>query len=269
MEIIDLSQSLEEVEFDTDPKIDFIDHRKGANLLGLLSILDKSIIKTIKNLFLFILRIRKIDYRDFPEGLGLAWERFNGDSHTGTHMDAPYHFGPESAREKSKTIDKIPLKWCFSDGVVLDCSNGPEQIGETEVKIALDKIDYRLKPYDIVLIHTGASYLWKSKNYTDAHKSISAEAIRWISAQGVKIIGIDAFTIDPPFKKMFYEYFKSRDNASLWPGHIIGREIEYCHIENLTNLEALLERPFGFKVSCFPIKLYKGSAGWTRVVAIY
>jgi kynurenine formamidase len=37
-------------------------------------------------------------------------------------------------------------------------------------------------------------------------------------------------------------------------------------MEKLTNLESL--PPFGFKVSCFPVKIEKASAGWTRCVAL-
>ena len=52
----------------------------------------------------------------------------------------------------------------------------------------------------------------------------------------------------------------------IWEGHRAGREIGYCHIEKLHNLEALPAD--GFMVSCFPVKVHEGSAGWTRAVAI-
>lgn len=45
-----------------------------------------------------------------------------------------------------------------------------------------------------------------------------------------------------------------------------GREIGYDHLEKLHNLEAL--PAYGFTVSCFPVKIRKASAGWTRAVAI-
>ena len=45
-----------------------------------------------------------------------------------------------------------------------------------------------------------------------------------------------------------------------------GREIGYCHMEKLSNLDALPSS--GFKVACFPVKIEKASAGWTRAVAI-
>jgi kynurenine formamidase len=50
------------------------------------------------------------------------------------------------------------------------------------------------------------------------------------------------------------------------PADRVGREIGYCHIEKLHNLEALPAK--GFTLSCFPVKVRGGSAGWTRAVAI-
>ena len=53
----------------------------------------------------------------------------------------------------------------------------------------------------------------------------------------------------------------------IWEGHKAGRDIGYCHLEKLHNLEAL--PPTGFFISCFPHKIRGASAGWTRAVAIF
>ena len=57
-----------------------------------------------------------------------------------------------------------------------------------------------------------------------------------------------------------------KDASIIWEGHNAGRDIGYCHLEKMHNLEALPD--FGFTVSCFPHKVRGGSAGWTRAVAI-
>ena len=61
----------------------------------------------------------------------------------------------------------------------------------------------------------------------------------------------------------------SRDGRRnlLWSAHFAGIEREYCQIEKLANLDLIL-RPFGFKVSCLPIKIKDGSGGWCRAVAL-
>ena len=49
-----------------------------------------------------------------------------------------------------------------------------------------------------------------------------------------------------------------------WAAHQC--DLPYSQIERLVNLAAL--PPFGFTVSCFPLKIQGGSAGPTRAVAI-
>ena len=53
----------------------------------------------------------------------------------------------------------------------------------------------------------------------------------------------------------------------LWAAHFAGKEKEYCHIENLANLDKI-PRPYGFKVAVFPIKIEHAGGGWVRAVAI-
>ena len=65
----------------------------------------------------------------------------------------------------------------------------------------------------------------------------------------------------------------TRESAARWHGFSeemaghAGRDIGYCHLEKLHNLESLPGH--GFMVSCFPHKIKGASAGWTRAVAIF
>ena len=85
--------------------------------------------------------------------------------------------------------------------------------------------------------------------------------------KGVHVCGTDGWSWDVPLPyeaKMFQE---TGDASVLWEGHRAGADAAYCHIEKLTNLEAL---PLtGYTVCCFPIKVKAASAGWARVVAIF
>src|SRR5437773_1135830 len=56
----------------------------------------------------------------YSGGLGWAVEEVQAITHTGTHVDAPYHYGPTSEGQPARTIDQVPLEWCFAPGVVLD-----------------------------------------------------------------------------------------------------------------------------------------------------
>ena len=76
----------------------------------------------------------------------------------------------------------------------------------------------------------------------------------------------DAWSWDAPFSHTAGRYAESRDPSIIWEGHKAGRDIGYCHLEKLHNLEALPGD--GFTVCCFPVKIRGASAGWTRAVAI-
>src|SRR5262245_44967336 len=45
-------------------------------------------------------------------GLGWAVEEVRAITHTGTHVDAPFHYGPLSEGKPARTIDEVPLEWC-------------------------------------------------------------------------------------------------------------------------------------------------------------
>jgi kynurenine formamidase len=251
------------------PKIKYINHKKGAKLLILGSLLSKSsLLKTISNLIAHIFNKDKVTIYNFPSEEGLAWEHVKAGTHAGTHLDAPWHFGSSCEGKRSRTIDEIPLHWCYGYGVVLNLlhKKAGSLILVNDLKQALKSINYSISPGNIVLIMTGADKHHTQNNYLNAHPGISREATLWLLEKGVKIIGTDGWGFDRPFKKMIKDYQNTKDNRHLWPGHFAGREKEYCHIESMTNLDKL--PPTGFKVICFPVKISKASAGWVRAVAI-
>lgn len=230
-------------------------------------------VKVVHEHHLQAVEIMKIRFgcseQDLPEGLGWANDNLTVGSHAGTHLDAPWHYAPTSEGKKAKTIDKIPLDWFYHDGVVLDMRHKPRGSGVTvdDLKAALKKINYKLKPWDIVMIHTGAGKLWGKTEYFDAGCGMTRESTLWLIEQGVRVMGIDAWGWDRPFWAIKEEFARTGDRNLLWGAHFAGRDKKYCHIEKLANLDKL-PKPFGFKVACFPVKLAGGSAGWVRAVAI-
>jgi kynurenine formamidase len=228
-------------------EIEYISHEQGAEILGA----DKNLKK-----------------EDFPDGMALSHERIKITSHSGTHLDAPSHYGPVCEGTTAKTIEEVPLEWCYGDGLIIDAkSNDDGPVTKQEIINYLNTVGYKIKPGDIVLINTGADQLWGTNEYFTDFRGVTKEATDWIVKQGVKIIGIDSFGFDPPFHKMLDEFEQTNSTEVLWPAHVYGRQKEYCQIERLCNLDNI-PTPFGFKLSCFPIKVKDCGAGWTRVVAI-
>jgi len=202
-------------------------------------------------------------------GLGWSQEVVTLNTHSGTHIDAPYHYAPESGGAPAKRIDEIPLRWVMGDGVVLNMVglNIVRGIRAEDIERELARIDYSLKPYDIALIRTDAWKRFKEPGYDQKHVGLREDATRYLVERGVKLIGIDAWGFDRPLEIMIREA-KAGNKHQLWESHYFGAEQEYCQIEKLCHLDAL-PQPFGFKVFALPVKLEKASAGWSRVIALF
>jgi len=204
----------------------------------------------------------------YSDGLGWAVEHISAITHTGTHVDAPYHYGPTSEGKPARRIDEVPLEWCFAPGVIIDVRHKQpgELIDVEDLREALDKIEYQLDPLDIVLLQTGADARLGSADYF-AQPGLGRESTLWLVEQGVRVIGIDAYTLDRPFDAMRADYERTGDGRYIWPAHFAGITREYCQIEKLARLDAI-GRPHGFYVSCLPVKIKAASAGWCRAMAL-
>jgi len=205
-------------------------------------------------------------WEEFAERIGAAelgapWltasYRVELSDHVGTHMDSLRHLNDDTPGPEG-----IPLEYCFGDGVLLDFTHKApgEAISAADVQEALRKIDYQLKPLDIVLIHTGAGAYQDDKRYLTDQPGMTREATLWLIDQGIKVMGIDAITFDPPVWAMF-------ERRQFWEAHLVMREREYYHIENMTNLDKI-GKPFGFSLSVFPVKWVMTTAAPVRAVAI-
>jgi kynurenine formamidase len=252
--LVDLSVSIE-AGLPSDPplmipRIDYVDHAQGADQMTE-----------------FFPGLRK---DQLPDGMGWAMEFLTLTTHSGTHLDAPFHYHPTMDKgKKALTIDEVPLHWCFNDGVLLDFrhKDDGDRITETDVKNELNRIDYQIKPLDIVLIQTGADQKWGTPEYLLAGAGMDRESTLYLTEKGVKVVGIDAWSWDRPLPYLAKEFKETGDPKVIWEAHFSGIEIGYCHMEKLANLSSI-GRSTGFTVCCFPVKIKGASAGWTRPVAI-
>ena len=248
LKIIDLSVPIEVSPSEPfPPQVEHLDHSRGAQLMSAI----------------FGLPPEKL-----PNGLGWANDNLTLITHAGTHLDAPWHYAPTAAGSRARTIDEVPLDWCFSDGVVIDVRHKKdgERIEVEDIEACLEDIGYEIKPLDIVLIMTGVDKYWGASEYIDHGPGMVRESTLWLIERGVKVMGIDAWGFDRPFKKIAEEYQETGDASIIWEAHYAGIDAEYCHIEKLANLHLLPSH--GFKVACFPVKIAGASAGWTRAVAL-
>ena len=252
--IIDLSVFLEN-DIISDPpgyrpKIDYIDHETS-----------------VPELLDFFPGLKR---EDLPDEEAWAIERVELITHNGTHLDAPYHFASTmDGGQRAITIDEVSLDWCFQPGVKLDFRHFADGyvVTAADVEAELTRIGHTLSPLEIVVVNTAAGARYGSDDYVSAGCGMGYEATRYLLDRGIRLTGTDGWSWDAPFVHTLKEYQATGDASLIWEGHKAGRDIGYCHLEKLHNLESL--PPTGFTIACFPVKIRAASAGWTRAVAIF
>jgi arylformamidase len=149
-------------------------------------------------------------------------------SHTGTHVDAPWHF-----LQGGNSIDMEPLDKFVGEAAIIDAS------GKNSVT-AEDFSDYDIRSNDIILIYTGTG----NRRTDFAYLDISAA--EWMVRHGVKCVGIDTASVekygekDAPVHKM-----------------LLARNIGI--IENLDNLKQFAGSRMFFVCLPLPLKGIDGS----------
>ncbi|MFK7978222.1 MAG: cyclase family protein [Halioglobus sp.] len=207
---------------------------------------------------------------DLPGKEAWAAERLQITTHSGTHMDAPWHYASTTDGGKpAYGIDELPLDWCLQPGVKLDFRDLPDGhvVTAAQIEDELKRIEHELQPLDIVLVNTRAGSVFGEPEYLTAGVGLGREATMYLLERGVRVVGTDAWSWDAPFSYTRERFEATGDASLIWEGHKAGRDIGYGQMEKLANLDQL--PPDGFTVSCFPYKIKHASAGFVRAVAIF
>jgi cyclase len=213
----------------------------------------------------------EFDVGVLPDGEFLNNDTLTLTTHTGTHVDAPSHYGSTAAYRTAgpRTVDELPLEWFYAPAFVLDVSDaGTGTLDAARIEKECKRIGHTPAPLDIALLYTGAAGRVGTPEYFTEFPGLDRSATEYLLDFGIRVIGTDAFSLDAPFTHILKTFERTGDRSVLWPAHFIGREREYCQIERLANLDRLLPRPHGFRVCCFPVKIANAGAGWARAVAM-
>ncbi len=166
------------------------------------------------------------------------------------------------------TIDEVPLEWCYQPGVKLDFRHFEDGylVQPADIDAELARIGHKLSSLEIVVVNTRAGRRYGEQDYVSSGCGMGRAATLHLLEQGVRVVGTDGWSWDAPFVHTARRFAETGNADLIWEGHKAGRDIGYCQIEKLHNLEALPDT--GFMISCFPVKIRGASAGWTRAVAI-
>jgi arylformamidase len=174
-----------------------------------------------------------------PGRRALNNSRLSVSIHTGTHMDAPFHFF-----DRGKTIDQVPLDRLVGPALCLDL------IGDPVINAAiLRPFLARIRQFPKVIMNTGWASHWGQEDYFTDHPCITGDAAQFLVEAGVHLVGLDTPSVDqPPF-----------------PCHLVLLENGVVIVENLRNLDAIPQDTFELIV--LPLKITGRDGSPVRAVA--
>jgi len=192
-----------------------------------------------------------------PQPSFIPWENVKEDgynlellflsTHTGTHMDAPYHF-----LEKGAKIHEISLKKLVSEAVLIKSKKND---GESITKIDIQKFEKKhgkIASFSSVIFYTGWQKNLQKKYYFTKNPGLSVSAAKYLASKKINLVGIDSPSID-------------LGKDSKFSVHQIFAKKGMLIVENLANLEKIKSSKFHLVV--LPLKLKNATGSPVRAIA--
>jgi arylformamidase len=162
--------------------------------------------------------------------------RYSFGSHSGTHVDAPFHL-----IEGGGTVDKLPLELLIGRARVVEVT--APCIDET----VLEEFDFTVDAR--VLFKTRNSYLWSQKSFVKDYVYITPGAARSLINDGIKVVGIDYLSVEK------FDAEPETHMALLKAGTVIIEGLDLRDVE-----------PGDYELICLPLKIKDGDGSPARVV---
>ena len=161
-------------------------------------------------------------------------------SHTGTHIDAPYHFVPGGWK-----LDEIPLDVLVGPVTVIQITGVPSIALSHLKNLVWDGVQR-------VFFKTDNSTHWKDGVFYEHFVYLEPDAAEFLVQQGIRLVGIDYLSIDP------YKSPKHPSHFVLLPKNVIV-------IEGL-DLSGI--QPGLYAMVALPLNLSGADGAPTRVILI-
>jgi kynurenine formamidase len=185
------------------------------------------------------------------QGYSTAYATFS--IHTGTHIDAPYHFIKDGLR-----MEQVPLEWLNGPAVLLDlraAAKPGQPLTVERLRAAAGEASH-LRGKRVVLWTGWAQEHWADASFYTENPYLSNEAAQWLVDAGARALAVD-FAVDggPP----------KPAGQPKYPVHVITLGANVCLIENLINLDKINRREF--TLIAMPVPVKGGNGGPARVAA--
>lgn len=170
-------------------------------------------------------------------------------SHTGTHMDAPYHF-----ENKGIKVDEIPMSRLVTSAIMIKLSKDANRLITKADITSFERNNAVIPDGSSVIFHTGWQRNLGRPNFFAQNPGLGESAAQYLASKEVNMVGIDAPSIDVGKSRSFAVHHV-----------LLGNNI--LVVENLTNLHRVPEgRLFDFIV--LPLKLKGATGSPVRAVAL-
>ena len=193
-----------------------------------------------------------------PQPIFIQWENIKDDgynlellflsSHTGTHLDAPYHF-----LEKGKKIHEISLKRLIINAILVKIRKRADQsITKTDIQ-KFEKKHGKIPNESTIVFWTGWQKMIKNDSYFVSNPGLSVTAAKYLISKKTNLVGIDSPSIDLGKEKRFLiHHLFAKNNVLI--------------VENLANLDKI--KSWKFLLAVLPMKLKNATGAPVRAVGI-
>jgi len=168
-------------------------------------------------------------------------------SHTGTHLDAPYHFVKNGLK-----INQIPLDRLIGKAILIKIKKTKNNAITKSDIILFERKNGKIPNKSSIFFFTGWQKNLQKKNYFTENPGLDISAAKYIASKKINLVGIDSPSID-------------LGNDESFNVHHIFSKNNILIVENLTNLKKISSKEFNFTI--LPLKLKDATGSPVRAIA--
>ncbi len=197
-------------------------------------------------------------FPDSPKPQFILWSTLKEDeynlellflsSHTGTHLDAPYHFVKNGIK-----IHQIPLDRLLGNGILIKIKKEKNQSITKNDLISFERKNGNIPKHSSIFFYTEWQKNLNSDYYFINNPGLSESAATYLVSKRINLVGIDSPSIDLGQAKNFRV-------------HKILAKNNILIVENLSNLNKISSKQFDFVI--LPLKLKDATGSPVRAIAI-
>ncbi len=170
-------------------------------------------------------------------------------THTGTHLDAPYHFV-----KKGEKIHQIPVTRFIGNALLIKIKKKKNQEITKKDLLEFEQKNGKITTSSSIIFFTGWQKNLTKELYFENNPGLSKSAADYLVSKKINLVGTDSPSIDLGKNKNF-------------PIHKIFAKNNILIVENLSNLEKIPILEFNFII--LPLKLKGATGSPVRAIAYY